>query len=316
MKEIQLTGNYFDAGYALGKAMRDAIRGYLRHDRAALRTSGKKYKKQITRTHALINRDYPQCMDEMRGIAAGADVPITDVLLENMPELLYKDSGCTTVAVKNTFGNFIVHNEDESAWKRNDNYALVHYHITGLGNVHAFCSPPELSGNAFGWNDYIFYAVDYVPILKMHPGGIPRSVESRGMLEQKSITEAIRYLNGFISMSGLHYTIGEFGTGAIVSIERRHDKISVVEVKKIARHTNHFVHKKFARPTAPRGIDESFTRLRLNRIDKHINANQAPKAVVAMMRKYVKRPLNGADVNKTFATVSAELTRGIITVVA
>lgn len=303
MQRINLTGTYFKCGYKIGEQKKSIIRGYLERDKTLLQKAKKHHWGDVLKFFENASVLHSRFIEELAGIAQGADVEFIDIFLENCPEVLAKASGCTTVFIKNQKGSFLLHNEDEDNWRTNRNYTLLSYKLSNGLKYSAISSPPELCGNAFGWNQHFAHGVDYLPPQKYSLSGVPRYFESRGILEQRSIKEVIKYLKSFKSASSWHYLIAEFGGGA-VSIERSGGSVSVKKLKDSYVHTNHYLHPAFARYEK---TTSGTTLRRLKIANENFYKGISLKSALSVMQNKLFRPLDASDTDKTFATIVANL---------
>jgi hypothetical protein len=89
VKILHLTGSYYDMGYQHGFLLKDEIRESMRTQLVFFEDHGFPYEK-ILRTGNIMNIHLPpEYIDEMQGMAKGADIPLEDVIVLNtMPALL------------------------------------------------------------------------------------------------------------------------------------------------------------------------------------------------------------------------------------
>lgn len=300
LKTVQLNGSGFDNGRKIGADRKKYIRQIIRRDRKALDTVLKTKHPLIGYLRESLSKEYPEQIQEIEGMALGAEVDFQDLFLENCPEILNKEEGCTSAVLKLRSGTFLIHNEDEDGGRDEKGFAILNYVNDGFSRS-AFAYPGELAGNAFGWNSAgMFYTVNYLATSKVNLNGIPRYFVARGLLEKKSLAEAVRYLRGMDEASGFHYFIGDANTGKIVSVEKSLRKISVIPVEESGFHSNHYIHPAF-KELKKAAYPNSLSRLKTAKTA--IKNTDDAKKVTKLFRSNLMRPLDKKDPNKTFATV-------------
>lgn len=113
MKMVECRGSHRDMGRAMGEGLRSEIRehiaGFVRH-------RADEVGRELRAFEETLARHVPCVLEQLKGIAAGADVPETDVLMLNLPvgavgQTISVD-GCTNVA----FG----HGPDGPLWGKNN----------------------------------------------------------------------------------------------------------------------------------------------------------------------------------------------------
>lgn len=300
LKTIQLNGSGFDNGRKIGEDRKKYIRQIIRRDRKALDAVLRTKHPLIGYLRKDLDKKYPELIQEIEGMALGAEVDFQDLFLENCPELLNKEDGCTSAVLRLDSGTFLIHNEDEDSGRNENGFAILNYEKAGF-SWNAFAYPGELAGSAFGWNSAgIFYTVNYLATDKVNLKGTPRYFVARGLLEKQSLAEAIRYLRSADEASGFHYFIGDANTGKIVSVEKSLKKISVVPVKELSCHSNHYIHAAF-KELGRAAYSNSLARLKI--AEAAIKKSDDIKKVIKLFRGNLLRPLDKKDLNKTFATV-------------
>ncbi|TSC81619.1 MAG: hypothetical protein G01um101419_799 [Parcubacteria group bacterium Gr01-1014_19] len=253
---------------------------------------------------------FPESISELRGVASGAKVDFLDLLLENCPELLHKEDGCTSATVKNKKDFFIIHNEDEVRVRPASSMALARYSGRSYDRS-AFLYGGELAGNAFGWAEDWFYCVNYLPVRKPDLRGAPRYFVARRVLEEKNITGALKFLRSVDDASGFHYLMGNTD-GEAVSVEKRVKDISIRTAIPAYFHSNHYIHPKFNNSETVR---TKSSMIRLSIAKKEVGRNTNPKEALTIWRGELRRPFDKDDYDsKTFATVIADLKQKIISI--
>lgn len=316
MKELCVDARPFVRGIQIGNECRETICRNISQFRKELDEIKEFQGDFAEKLQENLEETFPVAMDELLGMANGSNSDFGDIFLFNVPELWGRESGCTSVAVRDLSRSFIIHNEDEENWRRPDDYILVRAMREKQELFAAICTPPELPGNAAAWTKNIFFSVDCMTPrakLVLDDWYIPRFFEARSLISKKSIREACRYLRFQRSMSAFHYLIGEFGTGKIVSVEKFHNETSVKPVDSLFFHANHPVHKPFARLDFAEFSENSI--MRMTTAKANIKPGINKDGVVSVMKNKLWRPIDKNDDRLTFATVFADLKRGVVSLV-
>lgn len=315
MQELEVTGSYFDIGYQIGVFGKKQIQHVLEMRGAQLKKTLAKVAK-LRATVKAIKEATPYLLEELEGIATGAEVSFDELLAKHCPEVI-NAYGCTTVAVKNKKGFIVAHNEDDDSWLRPESYALVTYRpINGL-KFTAFVTLGDLPGSTFTWNAAgLFFAVDAM----VQQGfsqltGLPRYFQNAALIEQTSLVAAIKFLRKTKAASSDHYLIGDTRAHKAVSLEKSKETVSVKRINGLYIHTNHFIHPKFH--SGYQGTEKFGTsKERLVIAEKIFSPNDNAQAMVRKLTTKLKRPLHKNDQNKTWATVLCDLNTGLVSVVS
>lgn len=308
MRQLFVGGSYFKSGVEIGSVGKKYIKQLLRRDKNLLSVTQKKQKSLLSFLFRKLNKEFPDYINELKGIASGAGVDFDYLFLENCPEVLGKFDGCTSAAVKTKKSNFIIHNEDDEGWRTIKNYALIHYKFPKIA-YSAFTFLGELSGNAFNWNNQgLFFCVDYLPSLKKDLEATPRYFVTRRLLESKNLSAGLNFLKRIKSASAFHYLLAD--GKRFVSVEKLLDQSGITNIRSLFLHTNHYIHPIFKKQTRQNGEKSnrnSFLRFQI--ASKNLSLEISPSEAARLWTDQLKRPLNKYDTNKTFATALADFNR-------
>lgn len=201
------------------------------------------------RYHRLLDlhrRRYPDYMAELEGIAAGADIALSELFLINLRGEYAGLSGtapiggCSTGALQDNTASVIGHNEDGLAIYRGATYFLGVSPQKGP-QFGAFCYPGFLPGNAFGFNSAgICFCVNNVQPTFLREG-IGRHFIARSIFEAGSLDEAVERVTPAPRASGFHYTIASIRERRMVGIEVAPNHSRVIPIQGPYFHTNHYL---------------------------------------------------------------------------
>ncbi|MEK7640987.1 MAG: C45 family peptidase [Patescibacteria group bacterium] len=310
LKTIILSGSPKENGREIGLSLRLDIQKLLKRERKLLDATKNSNRNLLSFLRRKLTKLFPNSIAELQGMASGAKVDFIDLFLENCPELLHKEEGCTSAVVKNKKDFFIIHNEDEVRVRSASSVALVRY-SGKKGERDAFLYGGELAGYAFGWAKDWFYCVNHLPVRKPDLRGVPRYFVTRQLLEQDSIAAVVKFLKSSDDASGFHYLMGDTD-GEVVSVEKRTKDISIRSALPTYCHSNHYIHPKFKNLET---IQTKSSLLRLSLAKDAIGPNTDQEEALTIWRNTLSRPFDKDDYgSKTFATVIADLKQKTISI--
>jgi len=192
---------------------------------------------------------YPQYVEEMEGIAEGANVAFEDLTILNAMEGVTQDAlhltKCSSMAVnqeRTANGHVLVgHNED---WLPDDEPDVFLLHVSP-NNEPPFLAftygglLPNIGFNAYG----IAQCCDSVSPIDSRIG-IPRVIVSRAVLSARTISEAIRYMLVPWRAAGYNHLMAH-ESGELFNIEVSANNFAVIYgLEGCINHTNHYLDPK------------------------------------------------------------------------
>ncbi|CBK25209.2 uncharacterized protein [Blastocystis hominis] len=201
--------NYYDAGYQYGLKTKNTIQERYRIDTVLQNTlipwsQTKEGRAAVARVISIHDKRFPDYMNELRGMAAGADVPFTVALMYTMEEefsylvpeaLRYSLADhCSDVLIMEDDQLVLAHNEDGVDVDRNRTF-LLHMKITRdnivLSDFTAYVYAGQLATSAFGFNRFVAFSMNYLKTETANVDGWGRNFVTRRLLEAKSLDEAL-----------------------------------------------------------------------------------------------------------------------------
>lgn len=243
-----LTGMPYDIGFQMARAGEAAVHGYLVATSAWADIMARRGDPRLAVMAQLVEERFPAYAQELRGLAGGLNLPFADIFAWNCRgDLLTRaPDGCTTVQIPGGAEQLIAHNEDGLPGFHGAGL-MLRIEVTGAKPFAAFTYPGSLAGHTFALNESgLVQAVNNVRVDRA-PGGIPRIVLGRAVLDATNIDAAIALLRDAPRSGGFHMTFAQRGNERIVSVEFAHAEISVREVRQRSVHANHLIHPGFAR---------------------------------------------------------------------
>jgi isopenicillin-N N-acyltransferase-like protein len=303
MPIIKVAGSHREIGRQIGEATRAQVEhsivdAHLMIDEASdqLQLDWKGANIQARKYLPFAEETYPEYVDEIRGIAEGANVRFDDLVVLNALEAVALDAlhltKCTSLGVDehHTSNHHVLmaHNEDWLPEDEPDAY-LVHAKVTD--------EPPWLAMTYGGLLPNIGLNAEGIGQCcdSVYPSdiriGIPRVINSRAVLGARTISEAIRHMTIPFRAAGYNHLLGhESGELYNVEVSARQFSIEYGENGYIA-HTNHFLAKEMQLiendPDALISTRVRFFRARrlLQQTDHHTH-----KSLQAILRDHVNYP--------------------------
>lgn len=253
---IHVKGGHREIGRQLGEAMPEKIKHSLDNARnlldstyTDLELTWEGAKIQARKYIPFAQERYPQYVEELMGIAEGANVSFEDIAVLNAMEAVTMDalhlSKCTSMAVnseRTADGNVLIaHNED---WLPEDEPDVVVIHATPDDEPPFLAMSyggllPNIGFNAAG----IAQACDSVYPTDSRIG-IPRIVVSRAVLGAKTPAEAIRHMLVSHRAAGYNHLLAE-ENGELYNVEVSARNFAILYgLDGYIIHTNHYIDNK------------------------------------------------------------------------
>lgn len=215
---LELPESPRERGYYHGEQLRDLIAEHLKRWRAATeQETGEPWQKTrdifLASTHfrPAIERHTPGLWEELTALAEAAGQRFEDLLIVNLVDELWwflkqRKEACTTLARRCDDG--IIRsgqNLDVTAWMEGLQVAL-RVPLAGGGRALVFTIAGVVGFNGI---NSAGVSLNCNTLLQLPPSdqGLPVAFLVRGVLQQKTLAEAARFLRSFTHASGQHYLI-------------------------------------------------------------------------------------------------------------
>ncbi len=241
---VKAQGSHYEVGVAIGKQMHDAIKKVLASSQAIFKKDFSIRIQQSQPFQQQARKYFSQYMDELRGIADGAQVSFDELFLSNNREVadfdpfLLDPNHCTIVGIPITGGYLVGHNEDWDESSLSLLYVLdavvAGTRIFGLNyaNTLVGCS---VAGNGYG----IVQAVNELS----HQDecvGVPKNFIARALLDSKTLEEAEEIMRTVPRAAGFNHVLVQRQRLWNIESSAKEYVIEKVELQKYV-HTNHYV---------------------------------------------------------------------------
>ncbi len=200
LKLIERKGTAYEKGYQYGVQMKEDIALQLAVWDSVVKEGVNLSQEEIYRLIAeqtgfleAINRYTPDLLEEINGIADGAEVDRKALLCFNLAEevMNYFQNGyesCTNAGVKNEDENLIAYNQDLPAFLHGNNTPII------LNDEHTFLFAFPGSIGTSGMTKDFAVTCNSLPMLHMNKRGLPLSFMVRKLLTFPSIEKAKDFL--------------------------------------------------------------------------------------------------------------------------
>ncbi|MHA1519799.1 MAG: C45 family autoproteolytic acyltransferase/hydrolase [Promethearchaeota archaeon] len=251
---LHVSGTNFEVGYQIGTYFRQIIQQTFSTDKRInqLLHWDKTQPNRVTEAEKLTRQYFPHYLEEIRGIAQGADLPYRDVLTVNFMHLPPLEQGvqddCSTVMVCEKDHIIIGHNEDHEIGLGQAAYLVQCSYSEPKVTIFSFLYPGCIPGLSFGFNNHgLVVTCNYAPDPNLDIG-IPRLILGRWVLESRSLTEAINRAQAHSQRAGgVTYNMAfvEAKSGVVLETTGKEGNVRMVANERFF-HTNHYLATQFS----------------------------------------------------------------------
>ena len=248
---LEIKGTHYELGRAIGEMFRGKIQETI-EDRQKMIPHYQLYQTKSERYAKTAMESYPKLMDELKGMADGAQVSFIDLFFHNCPEVYDKEllvewdreqaeteEHCTIAVSFNDKGAIIGHNEDWGIESLDELYILKATigETTFLGLNYA-TSLPGTSAALNNWG-----LVQCINELYQETNiGVPKCFVSRAILECKTLPEALSVIINTKRAAGYNHLLVQ--GDHVWDIEIAGHDIDIQKKEKTPYvHTNHCISK-------------------------------------------------------------------------
>ncbi len=248
MKEfpiVRTSGTHYEVGRAVGETMREAILTLFNKNKSLYPDYFTSFRFKGNELLQLTNKYFPQYVDELRGLADGAGLPIEELFLSNGHELSYFEEAtgsdhCTIIGIPYHDGYLVGHNED---WEKE---ALAHLYlldatvdgikIFGLG--YDFVN--TIIGDSIAINHFgLVEAVNELSHTDAR-GGVPKAFIARAIIDCKTLEEAEELIKTVPRRNGFNHLLVQGDRLWNIETSAREYMTEKIQRAKYV-HTNHYV---------------------------------------------------------------------------
>lgn len=215
---LVLAGAPYERGHSHGAYFRHELASVVTQDFAAFsRSELLAAKQRAIATFDAIRVASPETAQEIEGIAAGARLPLQDVVVRIGFELfkISSGNGCSAVCLKSNTGAIVAQNWDAPVHRHPELALFLHFSELGF----EFATIGSIGG--LGWvgiNRHGLAMVNNDLILDGYGDGVPSQVVRRIMLTMRDVRSAADAITPIQHMGGRSYLLGD-RAGDICAIE-------------------------------------------------------------------------------------------------
>lgn len=243
IREVRASGTYYSVGSQIGRKTAKDIREILAKKKFSRIKSVDGYKDIYSWFLSHCKNVFPEYVEELRGMADGADVDFEELFIYNVHEIRnllgfdrYGVEHCTTILIPWEDRILCGHNEDGDV---DDDIFILRQKAGDEQEFIAICYCGRLAGlgpsvNANG----LFQTTNYLRI-KEYERGVPLGFHARKSLVQGDLDSAVRVLRDAKRAYGEHYFLSQGKSALSIELTPRNER--VVEVVQPTVHTNHYL---------------------------------------------------------------------------
>lgn len=243
---MKVSGSYFEIGQKVGQFFREQIHNMINESQLFQKRLSwdEKNPNRVNIAVKMTELQFPQYLQEMRGIAQGAEIPIRIILILNFMHLPAVPD-CSSLLIRTDNEKMIIHNEDHEWALAKNSYILNIAYPNGL-KIIAHCYPGIIPGLSFAFtSNGLAMTCNYVPEPDPQTG-IPRTIIGRHLLEAKTFQEAKEYITTIKPRSGgVNFNLASISSSQLLNIELTGDDFCITSVNSSLFHANHYSSEKF-----------------------------------------------------------------------
>lgn len=306
---LEVKGTYYEVGSAIGEMFRGKIQETIRDRKKTI----SRYEERIEETRPYFKEAkayFPQLVDEMRGMADGAQVALSDLFFHNNPEVYDRmaewdrervetSDHCTIAVSFNQKGALVGHNEDWSIESLDELYILkaTIANTTFLSLTYATFLP-GCSASLNQWG--LIQCINELE--QKDKVGVPKNFVARAVLECKNLQEAEALILKTNRASGYNHMLVQGDD--LWDIEIAGHDIDVVKLENTPYvHTNHCISKHMLQYQK---YASQSSRHRYTRAMELVKNDMTKKDMIALLSDTADNAFPICRENKTIASVLIE----------
>jgi hypothetical protein len=235
--EIKASGSYYDIGYTIGQGTKKQIHQIIEQSKTVW--SKKAEVEDLFRKYMTYVEQYPFIMDELKGMADGAEVEFNHVAMLSIVELNKNQSNvddCSSFIIKNDNKIILAHNEDGE--EGSDIFLLRATYPSGT-EVLSFSYFGSLVGLSVNLNSHGLLIMCNALHANDQQIGEPKRVFARRLVECHDFDEVLEIIRTSKRAQGQNFTIGQFGK--IMGVETSATDFFAKEIVSNGYHCNNYL---------------------------------------------------------------------------
>lgn len=242
MKQLTVYGSLYEAGLETGRYYKAYLNKTIGKYKKALEDP--ELKKRVISLCMKLKDEYPEIYDELNGKAEGSGTDLHALYLMHSPELLWKESGCTTVCMKDKDGDVLFsHNEDENTFTRSNTCLIRQENEDGW--VMGYTSADRLMGSCFGFNSNgLLFTSNFIKDHGLNLDNISRYIISRTLYDSLNITDLKKRIRKIKTASPFSFNVIDISRKKAYNFEKDINSLAITEISDRYARANHFETKK------------------------------------------------------------------------
>lgn len=291
--EINPKTNY-ELGFILGKETKNQI-NYAIKNTNYLHDKNKELKKIFLKYKEIVEKDFPELIKEIKGIAKSSKNKYETILKMNIRELAthskllnnQENDNCSTITLKTNQETIISHNEDGPAY---NNIFFVKTSLPNSNNkILSLAYPGQLIGFAVNLienkNKTTYISCNTLSCNNTKIG-IPKRFITREMINQTSLNKIKKTILNPKRAQGQNYTISK--NNKIINLEVSTNNYHQREIKENYAHANNFTEKKMLQYES-RGKEQA-TFFRYKNLNKTLKKAKNEKDIIKILSSHKDFP--------------------------
>jgi len=288
---LEVTGSYYDIGYAVGFHFGDEIhhiftkrKNWFNTLKLFVQMDKERY---FYKLKDMADKHFPHLVQELRGMSDGANIPFEDLFLLNvkaeigarMKQVKTGTPGCSTIYLIQNTQCLICHNEDGTSAYDGSMFMVKATPPSGVSFI-VLVYPGTFCGNGPGINNQgIVQTTNYIAGAKSNVG-VPRYVLNRAVLEARTLDEAVKIATYPQRAFAYHHNLASFKERRILSVEVTPDTHDIFEPRGLYFHTNHLILEKTKAFPQEKNYVQTSSMSRFSVISSEISRLSNPKKVM------------------------------------
>lgn len=256
IRVVEAKGSHYEIGFTIGKETGKQINRILK-DTGYINDPDPKLAEKYREYMAYVDQ-YPYIIDELQGMADGAQTDFDKIAKLNIVELnkeVPHVDNCSSFIVKNEKEFIIAHNED--GHEGDDIFLLRAVYPSGI-ETFSFCYYGSLPGFSINLNSAGLITICNALHANDKQVGEPKRIFARRLVECRSIDEAIEIIGTSRRAQGQNFTFSR--AGKIMGVETSATNFCVREVSGNYYHCNNYIFPEMKKNDAHNGTGEGYLR--------------------------------------------------------
>ncbi|MBT4174493.1 hypothetical protein HOC80_03015 [archaeon] len=312
LRVIEASGSNYEIGFKIGKETKEEIKKVLETTGYVNLSETYEIKIAYKNFLSILKKKFPKYIEELQGMADGAEVEFRTLMKLNLPELkkIFKTSDsehdqCTTFVLKDKDRVFIAHNEDGPFTA---DIFLLKVKLPSEIQVLTVCYYGVLMGfSATMTSKGLFYVCNALTCNDFKNEGIPKRFITRSAVESTSFESFVKTVTTVERSAGQNYIV--YHKEKVYDVEVSGTNYLIKEIQDKFCHANHFILSEMEKYEGKKEKNVgSFLRYKV--ATEGLNLSKNEKDFIQILSSHQNRPSclcshgkETGDLNKTLGLV-------------